>query len=1032
MKKINYLVLMAAMLLMGTTYSMAKTWEVGTTETFTNAWSNAASGDVIKLTDAVSVSATLWLGTQNMNDASRSIEIDLNGNDLTSTATYAFMLTHGALKISNSNAASGGKLIGDAGCKNVFYITGSTNKDVDPSQDGVNYFSHLEIAEDVIVTQNVYNATISVDGFYRSSNKKGATTGNFVFAAQASYIPSKPELTYITNVYATAENSASKCVANGVRVDLKGTINGTKYGIKTNGYLGSPDWFYKTNSLESGAAVLNPSTFIPSGYRIYSEDTQYSPYVYIHPTGRITVNSSVTGTGEDNPVGIYASGYARWKVEGYAEGCTGAVVKSGAVDFTDATIVGTGNEYNPAGETSSGNECSGSAIVIASSASYAGDIDVTIGGDSKISASNGYAVDEAVVAADGNTKVDALTITGGTFEGGTVPVDPEDPSQGTMQGTIQITETTVEAAADPEQETTITIVGGQVNGEDADAVNIGGQTLAEFLEGAESEQGSTHIVSVVDESTGKTTIVIMQGETADGQEEVAGHDDESVDWKHASALDDDPMTENITADLTLAELQINQDYAQTLTVTTGNTLTVGKVILGPKAQIIVQPGAMFKVTDKQGVVAKSASNIILESNATQQATFLFNPDVTSNRNPNATVRLTTDCKQTHKSPWEYVYQRFAIPVMEGVAPTNNFDPAVHGLFPGQAVFETYGWRWTGTAWTTIASWASLKPFTGYQLANSSANGGVQYTFQGELVGNINGVYDFNKTVGFFFFGNSYTGAMDIETLLLGFKANTPGMEVTVWPYVESALNWKSVTLDDIEDGLAAATYINSMDGFILKLNSGTANPSVNYADAIWGNPIYAGGSPAPARARSLVDNSVVISVTAAGMQAEDQVTIVERADRTAAFENGADASKYMNPETMNIYADAPAGMLSRVATNNIVGTQISFQAANAEVYTLTLSHVNGSDYAIRDNVTGAMINLSEGTTYTFRQDAYSTVNGRFEIVGLAKVPTAIENAEVATSGKGIYTALGQYVGEKDAWSALPAGVYIVDGVKMVK
>ena len=50
----------------------------------------------------------------------------------------------------------------------------------------------------------------------------------------------------------------------------------------------------------------------------------------------------------------------------------------------------------------------------------------------------------------------------------------------------------------------------------------------------------------------------------------------------------------------------------------------------------------------------------------------------------------------------------------------------------------------------------------------------------------------------------------------------------------------------------------------------------------------------------------------------------------------------------------------------------------------------------------------------------------------AKVPTAIENAEVATSGKGIYTALGQYVGEKDAWSALPAGVYIVDGVKMVK
>ena len=87
-----------------------------------------------------------------------------------------------------------------------------------------------------------------------------------------------------------------------------------------------------------------------------------------------------------------------------------------------------------------------------------------------------------------------------------------------------------------------------------------------------------------------------------------------------------------------------------------------------------------------------------------------------------------------------------------------------------------------------------------------------------------------------------------------------------------------------------------------------------------------------------------------------------------------------------------------------------------------------------DNTIAArkVLTVGQCAAYTFRQDANSTVNGRFEIVGLAKVPTAIENAEVATSGKGIYTALGQYVGEKDAWSALPAGVYIVDGVKMVK
>lgn len=64
------------------------------------------------------------------------------------------------------------------------------------------------------------------------------------------------------------------------------------------------------------------------------------------------------------------------------------------------------------------------------------------------------------------------------------------------------------------------------------------------------------------------------------------------------------------------------------------------------------------------------------------------------------------------------------------------------------------------------------------------------------------------------------------------------------------------------------------------------------------------------------------------------------------------------------------------------------------------------------------------------QEANSTVPARFEIVGRQNMPTAIDNVEEAAKATGIYTITGQYLGRD--FSNLPAGVYIVNGVKVVK
>jgi hypothetical protein len=382
--------------------------------------------------------------------------------------------------------------------------------------------------------------------------------------------------------------------------------------------------------------------------------------------------------------------------------------------------------------------------------------------------------------------------------------------------------------------------------------------------------------------------------------------------------------------------------------------------------------------------------------------------------------------------WKYTYQRFAIPVKEAVKPTNDFDPAIHEYFDETEAsygFENYVFYWTGSTWTTC-KWLECAPFKGYQLANNSKNGGVVYTFTGNLVGNETGdIFPF-ESHGFDYFGNSYTAPIHVQTLLEGFGSN---MQATVWLYNYGTKNWQQVALADFEDGLVDDEFmqIKSMDGFLLYLNSGSGSASISYADAIWGNPLLGGGStPAPARQMSTdITNCAVITVMDnSGMG--DNLTLVEKENRSAEFENGADAPKFIAEEGICIYAETAIGQLGRVATNDLSNTLISFRSGNSTEYTLSFSKVQGDAYIVRDNVTNQTFAMAADVEYTFTQAANTTIPARFEIVGKANVPTAIDNVEGAAKTIGIYSVTGQFLGHD--FTSLPAGVYIVNGVKIVK
>lgn len=490
-----------------------------------------------------------------------------------------------------------------------------------------------------------------------------------------------------------------------------------------------------------------------------------------------------------------------------------------------------------------------------------------------------------------------------------------------------------------------------------------------------------------------------------------------------------------TTEEEVAVEQIFVNQGATVTVKEGSTLTVGDggLNVGYGGSVTVEPGATLKIGEA-GAVTASSEALVIESNDDVQGVLLYDPAVSENTQPKATVKLTTKARQIGAS--SYVFERFAIPTINGGATTYSIEGGIptSGLYNDAPAFLQAVWEWNNTTdeWEQLSQFKDMQAFRGYQLTNNSANGGLVYVFEGNLIGNQNQNFEFVEN-GFHFFGNSYSADINIKSFLNSLGDN---VEKTIWVYDPYDKTFKTIT-ERMANGRVKygngeqIKDVRSMQAFLMYLSDGESGTAgVNYASAIWDNPKYnPAAAPAPARREASNEDWVTIRVSAAN-GLKDEVILNQSEDFTAAFENGADANKFMNNENINLYAATNAGNLAVVATNDLNNTILTFAAGNATEYTLQFADIEGYEFTLRDNVTGANVLMTEGATYTFEQEANTTVPARFEILGAAKMPTAIDNVEAAAKANGIYTVTGQFLGHD--FTNLPAGVYVVNGVKIVK
>ena len=391
MKKITYYVLLLTAFLAVGSSASATVIAVQSASELTTAFQDAQSGDVIQLQSDIALTSTLWLGTANMTDNSRALTLDLNGHTLSRTANVRMIdVTHGSLIVQSSSA--GGRVDDYASVaqqsqlEDLMLVTGSYLKDINPRTDN-SYYSHLVIAEGVTI--NAGQNAITID---RVGNADGHS------------------IQYGTDVYNRGTGNAIG-VAHGARVDIYGTIYAQKYGIKPNGLLVAP-----TTDGETLRTVSSDAQYV--NYQVEATDTAYAPFIHVHPTAMIATNAIAA-----EATAVYASGYARWLIEGGCYGNMGLYIRSGCVSVHNAYIESSNPEHSSGTTQYHGVEAEGSAIVVNARSSVGGDISLYVSGATRVVSQAGYALEEIPTnAADTGSYIREIVLESGTFEAPEYPI----------------------------------------------------------------------------------------------------------------------------------------------------------------------------------------------------------------------------------------------------------------------------------------------------------------------------------------------------------------------------------------------------------------------------------------------------------------------------------------------------------------------------------------------------------------------------------------------------------------------------------
>lgn len=766
--------------------------------------------------------------------------LDLNGHNLvyvdewetahrSAKASRGRMInfTKGSLKVINSVPATGGQILNNTEPATNYSTGYWTTKGVLTADQEIVVFSVVG-SKDEITT--VYTK-LEISSEVTVKTPKGKV-GIIVNSAENTIYATYEYIKTKTASKATSTNLT--CGRSfGVVVDVYGAVHGEKYGIQISGNVkaapGLPfpqtdlDWENLPNYENLAAAkaayvsgTLNYNWAWKPGFDenyTFQAESAY-PVINIKSTADVSANPTVMENGN----GLYCGGFAKVTINGYVHGSNGVYVKSGDITIKDAVIVSENETFTPTEGKKSGTEGSGNAIVIESNAGYPGGSTVVISGDTKVEAAGGYAIQETITTA-GESKVDGVTIEGGTFKGGT-------------QGGMIYSEET-------KSDGSVVITDGN---------------LENFKPGETDGilSGNNFVVTTED-----GTIVVCSGTEPSWKSEDLANDGADYQWTTAK-------TQNIESDINVGFFDMEKGAVN---VKAGKTLTVNRLVMGTEAKIVVEVGGRLIVDGNMGIVANDAENITIQAQENNMGQFLFNPAVNSNRHPKATV--TFNSKAWGKTD---LVQFFGCPMqsVDSIVINNNVNN-------NKAQFDI----WRNGAWDRVGvlNGSGLNydkfnlPFAVASImSNNDKDNLLSYNFYGALLGNTQ-PEGFKIVYGWTNAANSWTGDADPEAMIE--ELDNLGCVAAVYTYSQSIggnIVWNARDVSDPVDKIEPMQPLL----FCNETNRVIAHDIMNYENLVWN---FRNGAFAPARATDFTKAAIRIA-NANGLT--DRAVVSEHAARNCA------------------------------------------------------------------------------------------------------------------------------------------------------
>ena len=494
------------------------------------------------------------------------------------------------------------------------------------------------------------------------------------------------------------------------------------------------------------------------------------------------------------------------------------------------------------------------------------------------------------------------------------------------------------------------------------------------------------------------------------------------DWNTAANWSDNtigsaetPVTiaENVTISGKAEAYGITVNVGKTITIEKGGVLVVGK-------------DGISGITAADQLTIKDGGALVVSPVAATAAT-----------QPLATAEIETTIRDVQSdyaagnATYAYIWKNIALPVQGGytLAPKNTL--------------TVNKWQ---NGWVAASEFNT--PFAGYHITiyPSNPQPNATYTFTGNLNGNVD-VDLTMPTRGFHLFGNSWSAPLDVREILNQIEHFTDSkVNASIKVYISDNCTlggkqyfdgtYVDITRAALSADAAFADVFGTLGAhecFFLENTASSATVSLNYEKAVW-NAMLATSAKSSAPKRM-----------AAADADEEPATRVEilltadnaRWDNVLLYEGEAfGATKMLNEGTanVNIYATTVAGNYSTVGAESLLGTELAIRTNGRSAYTLSFDKVQGEVLYIKDLQTGITTEMSEGNTYTFTAEP-NTTSKRFRIVSRSEVTTGVEDmstTETTTNLQGIYSVTGQYLGTADQLPTLPAGVYIINGKKVVK